>query len=449
MTDVTDRVDVAVVGAGEAGESVAWRLARRGKKVALAERSLIGGECTYWACVPSKTLLRAPGLRAQARRAYGTGDVSIDFAAVAAYRDYMTRDWDDSKQVREYEDMGVLVMKAQARLEEPGVLVAGDRRVLAADIVVATGSAPFVPPIDGLAEAGHWGTHEVTSMKRPPADIAIIGGGPASIELGQLLARLGTAVTLLVRQPRLLPAEDERIGGALAAALEADGISLRFGVEAGSVSKTARGKRLELTDGSVLEASELLVATGRRPRFGEIGLDAVGVEADRALSTDELGRAGEGLWAVGDVTGVAMLTHVGKYQGRIVTENILGGERKLDYRAVPRVMFSDPEVAFVGVSAEEAKRREIPVLTSTVEMTELARPYIHERDPRGFLTLVVHADTREVLGATAVAPLASEWIHLAALAIRERLSVDSLWESIVQFPTYAEAFIAAAEELKV
>ncbi|MBE0477057.1 MAG: NAD(P)/FAD-dependent oxidoreductase [Coriobacteriia bacterium] len=444
-----EHFDAVVIGAGAGGESVAWRLAGRGKRVALIERSLIGGECTYWACIPSKTLLHPVGVRAEARRGYGTGDVAIDWEAVSAYRDYMTRDWDDSRQVREYQEMGVAVFKTEARIEGPGVVIAGETELRTRNIVVATGGDPFVPPIEGLAESGHWGTHEVTSMKRVPESVAVVGGGPASIELGQMLARYGSAVALITRQSRLFANEDIRVGDMLADALEADGVGLRFGAQVRRVSRTAGGKRLELDDGSTVEAAELLVATGKRARVSGYGLETLGIEnAERGIPIDEHGRAGEGVWAVGDVTGVAMLTHVAKYQGRLVADGIVGEERTLDYRAVPRVVFSDPEIAFVGVSAEEAARKEMDVVASTVEMSSLGRPYIQERDARGFLTLVADANTRAIVGATAVAPLSGEWIHLAALAVREGISAESLFETIIQFPTYSEAYISAAEELR-
>lgn len=443
------RFDAVVIGAGAGGESVAWRLAERHRKVALVERELIGGECTYWACIPSKTLLRPVALRAETRRGFGTGDVAIDWSAVSAYRDYMTRDWDDSRQVAEYEDMGVAVFKTEARIDGPGVVIAGGTRLEAENIIVATGGDFVTPPIEGLSEAGYWGTHEATSTKRVPESLAVIGGGPASIELSQMFARYGSTVTLIARDARFFPAEDERIAHALIEGLEADGISLRFGVVAKRASRVEDQKRLELSDGSAVEAAELLIATGKHPKVRGYGLETLGIaDADRGIPIDEFGRAGDGVWAVGDVTGVAMLTHVAKYQGRLIVDNIEGMERRLDYRAVPRVIFSDPEIAFVGMSPQEAARRGVPVLTSTVEMNALGRPYIQEPDARGFLTLVAHEGTRVIVGATAVAPLSGEWIHMAALAIREGITAESLFETIAQFPTYSEAYSWAAEGIR-
>lgn len=345
--------------------------------------------------------------------------------------------------------MGVTVHKTSARIDGPGRVVAGDDVLQCTEMVIATGADPFVPEIEGLEQSGHWGTHEVTSMRQVPRSIIIVGGGPASIELGQMLARYGAAVTLVAREPRLLASAGAGVSDALAAALEADGISLRLGLQVTRVSRAGGGKRVELSDGSAVEADELLIAAGKRPRIAGYGLETLGVgDARRGVPIDEHGMVAPGVWAVGDVTGVAMLTHVAKYQGRMVADAIDGRTRALDYRAVPRVIFSDPEIATVGISAEEAERDGVATVSATVQLNTLGRPYIEERNGRGFFTLVADANTRKILNATAVAPHAGEWIHLAALAIREGITAESLYETIVQFPTYTEAYIAAAEQLR-
>lgn len=445
---MSERFDVVVLGAGSGGESVAWRLAKRGKRVALVERELIGGECTYWACIPSKTLLRPTEIQAEARGGFGVTEPTLDWSATAAYRDYMARGWDDAKQVAEYERMGVTVVKAEGYLDGRGVVRTEDRELLADDIVVATGSQPFIPPIHGLVPSGFLTTRDVTSLHDLPESVAVIGGGPAALELAQMLARFGVGVTMLVREKRLLPSLERRVGETLAETLAADGVELRLGVEVVDVSREVEARRLELANGHAVTAEKVVVATGRVPRTNRLGLDSVGIDAERGIAIDEYGRAGEGLWAVGDVTNVAMFTHVAKYQGRMIVDNILGANRRLRYRAIPKVTFTEPEVATVGLTAEEARRRNLPVRTSTVEMSELGRPYIYETDARGWLTLVARSDTNELLGATAVGPLASEWIHVAVLAVRLRLPADSLYYTMYQFPSYAEAYVLGAEALR-
>jgi dihydrolipoamide dehydrogenase len=450
-----ERFDVIVLGAGPGGEVVVFRLAPKGLKVALVEAELIGGECAYWACVPSKTLLRPPEIADEGQRGYGTSPSALDWQAVRKYRDYMTRDWNDAKQVAEYGEMGVTVVKAAGRLVGPGVVEAGGRRLAAPHIVIATGSVPAVPPVEGLSETGYWTNREATALQTVPGSAIVLGAGPVGVELGQMMASYGAQVTI-VQRSRVLSREDPEVSRLLVQALQARGIDVHSGVGLSSVTRR-NGKIVAcLADGQTVTSDQLLVASGRKPRVVDIGLESVGLGSRDRLAIDEHGRViggPDGLWAVGDVTGVAAFTHVAKYQGRAVAANILqavtgkGEPRPLDYRAVPRVVFSDPEVAAVGLTEEAARAGGVEVRAATAELTAITRPYTYEEQPRGLLRLIVDAHSGVVLGAWAVGPLASEWIHVAAIAIAARLTAAFLRDTIYQYPTFAEAYISAAEQL--
>ena len=452
---MSERFDVIVLGAGPGGEVVVFRLAPKGLKVALVEAELIGGECAYWACVPSKTLLRPPEIADEGRRGFGTGATAIDWQAVREYRDYMTRDWNDARQIAEYGEMGVTVVKAAGRLAGPGVVEAGGRRLEAPHIVVGTGSVPAIPPLEGLGDTGYWTNREATALQTVPGSAVVLGGGPVGVELGQMMSSYGAQVTI-VEHGRVLGREDPEVSRLLVEALRARSIDVRTGVALSSVARKDGKVVARLDDGHTVTGDQLLVASGRRPRVRDIGLESVGLGDKDRLAVDEHGRVTdgpEGLWAVGDVTGVAGFTHVAKYQGRAVAANILqavtgiGEPRPLDYRAVPRVVFSDPEVAAVGLTEAAAEASGIAVRAATAELTAITRPYTYEKGPRGVLRLIVDAQSGVVLGAWAVGPLASEWIHVAAIAVAARLTAAFLRDTIYQYPTFAEAYISAAEQL--
>ena len=316
-------------------------------------------------------------------------------------------------------------------------------------IIVATGSDPAVPEIPGLAEAGYWTNREATSLHGIPESVVVLGGGPVGIELGQFLRRFGAEVTIVQRPDRLMAREDPAVGELIGERLREEGIEVRLGSRTLQIDKQGGRRVVRLADDSTMAADELLVATGRRPRVD--GLEALGVRvAARGVAIDGRCRAGDGVWAIGDVTGVMPFTHVGMYQARIVVDDIAGRSRAADYGAIPRVVFSDPEIAAVGLTEQRARDEGIEVATARVSLPEaIARPWTYEKEPRGELGLVADARHGRLVGAWAVAPLAGEWIHYAALAIKTKTALDVLRDSVAQFPTFSEAFLKGLEVLDV
>lgn len=447
MTD--QRFDAVVIGTGPAGEVAISRLNEQGLRVALVERELIGGECAYWACIPSKTLLRPPETRFDARRAAGVEEPAVHWSQVAEYRDYMIRNLDDSGQVTSYEGQGVTVVKGEARITGPG-RVDVDGRTLDTDrIIVATGSDAAIPPIDGLADAGYWTNREATTLKALPASIVILGGGPVGVELGQFFCRFGVSVTLVQGADRLVNREDPAVGALILDVLREEGVDVRLDIRAERVRLDNGERVVTLSDGHEVRGQELLVATGRTPRVEGIGLENVGIEANpKGIQVDAQCRAGEDVWAIGDVTGVMPFTHVGMYQGRIACADIAGRPAKADYSAIPRVVFSDPEIAAVGLTERQAREHGIDVATSCVSLPDaIARPWTYEKDPRGELGLVADRDRQVLVGAWAVAPLAGEWIHQAVLAIKTKTPLEVLRDTVAQFPTFSEAYLKGVEAL--
>ena len=444
---MSERFDAIVVGAGPAGEVAATRLPKLGLRTALVERELVGGECAYWACIPSKTLLRPPQVRFEAQRTAGTGAPEQSWREVAAYRDYMIRHLDDSNQVAGYEGDGIRVFKSEARIAGPG-RVEVDGELLETDrIVIATGSEAKVPPIRGLEQAGYWTNRQATTLNEIPDSAVILGGGPVGIELGQFLSRFGAEVTVVETADRLLPREDAAVGELIRKYLEEDGVAVRLGVSATEVAAAGGRRVVSLADGSEVAGQELLVAIGRAPRVEGIGLESLDVAfGPQGIEMDGRCSASEGVWAIGDVTGVMPFTHVGKYQARVAVDDIAGKPRDADYSAVPRVVFSDPEIAAVGLTEQQARERELDVATARVSLPEaIARPWTYEKDPRGELGLIADLRRGVLVGAWAVAPLAGEWIHYAALAIKTGTPLDVLRDTVAQFPTFSEAFLNGVE----
>jgi len=448
---MAERFDVIVLGMGPGGEVAASKLLAGGKKVAVVERELIGGECGYWACIPSKTLLRPPEAREGARRAAGTATPDLDWPEASAYRDYMIRNLDDAKQVESYEEQGAAVFKGRGRITAPGVVEVNGQALHAEHIIVATGSDATIPPIEGLGDVQVWTNREATTLKAIPERAVLVGGGPVGVELGQMLARFGARVTIVQSADRLIDREDPRVGELIASALAEDGIDIRVGRTATRARRDGADTIIELDDGSTISTDVIVIGTGRTPRTRGIGLESVGVEpGENGLSVDEMCRLTEGLWAVGDVTGVMPFTHVAKYQGRIVASNILGKPAKANYRSIPRVVFSDPEIAAAGLTEEQASAQGMDVVTATVNLPEtLARPWTYEQEPRGEMGLVADRERGVLVGAWAVAPLSSEWIHQASIAIRAAIPVSTLLDTAAQFPTYSEAYLAGLEQLEL
>jgi pyruvate/2-oxoglutarate dehydrogenase complex dihydrolipoamide dehydrogenase (E3) component len=443
--------DAVVIGAGPAGEVAAERLHAGGLRTALVERELVGGECAYWACIPSKTLLRPAEMRYEARRVAGTSEPEQRWREIAEYRDFMIRNLDDSKQVSNYREEGIDVHKGAGRIAgERTVEVAGER-LSAARIILANGSDPHIPPIDGLEQAGYWTNREATTLNEIPESVVVLGGGPVGIELGQFLSRFGAKVTIVHQDERLLTHEEPRVAELLADSLSSEGIDIRLGAEATAVARADGKRTVTLAGGEIVSGDQLLVATGRAPRAGDVGLEAAGIEGDaRGIKVDERCRAGEGVWAIGDVTGVMTFTHVAKYQARVACADIFDAPARADYGAIPRVVFCDPEIASVGLTEASAREQGIDVASASVTLADaIARPWTYERDPRGELGVIADRERKVLIGAWAVSPLAGEWIHYAALAIKMQAPLEVLRDTVAQFPTYCEAYLKAIEALDV
>jgi pyruvate/2-oxoglutarate dehydrogenase complex dihydrolipoamide dehydrogenase (E3) component len=443
--------DAVVIGAGPAGEVAAERLHGQGRRTALVERELVGGECAYWACIPSKTLLRAAEIRCEAARVAGTSAPEQRWHEVAEYRDFMVRNLDDSKQVADYRAEGIDVYKGEGRIvAERTVEVAGET-LTAPHILIASGADSRVPAIQGLEQAGYWTNREATTLAEIPESVVVLGAGPVGIELGQLLSRFGARVSIVEGAQRALAREEPRVSELLAEALAGEGIDLRLGVEATAVDRADGKRTVVLGDGGIISAQELVVAAGRAPRIADVGVEAVGIRADsHGIAVDERCRAAEGVWAIGDVTGLMPFTHVAKYQARIACADIAGEPAQADYAAIPRVVFCDPEVAAVGLTQAAARERGIDFATASVELSEaIARPWTYERDPRGEVGVIADRNRRILIGAWAVGPLAGEWIHYAALAIKTECPLAVLRDTVAQFPTYSEAYLKGIEALEV
>jgi pyruvate/2-oxoglutarate dehydrogenase complex dihydrolipoamide dehydrogenase (E3) component len=439
---------------GVGGEEVAGRLAMAGLSVVGIEAQLLGGECPYWGCVPSKMMIRAANLLAEGRRIpgmAGASTVSPDWAPVARrIRDDATDNWDDRVAVERFEKKGGRFMRGQGRIVGPGRVAVGAIEIeVSKAIVVATGTKPVIPPIPGLADVDYWTNREAIAAEEVPATLAVLGGGAIGVELAQVFARFGSRVTVIEALDRILAPEEPEASKIVADVFESEGIEVRAGVAAESVAAADAGIRITLADGSPVLAERLLVATGRRADLSSLGLAAIGLDEDaRWLSTDPTMRAAPGVWAVGDLTGEGAFTHMAMYQAGIAADDILGrSPAPADYRAVPRVTFTDPEVGSVGLGEAAAIKKGLSIRVGQAPIPSAARGWIHKAGNEGLIKLVEDASEGVLVGATSAGPTGGEVLGLLTLAVFARVPTQDLRRMIYAYPTFHRAVEAALADL--
>jgi pyruvate/2-oxoglutarate dehydrogenase complex dihydrolipoamide dehydrogenase (E3) component len=446
--------DVIVIGMGPGGEQVAGQLALAGLAVAGIESRLVGGECPYYGCVPSKMMIRAGNLLAEARRIPGlAGQASVvaSWTPVARrIRDEATDDWDDTVAADRFAGQGGYLFRGHGTITAPGQVTVGDQVLRARrGIVIATGTAPAVPPIPGLAGTPFWTNREAIRTTEVPSSLTVLGGGAIGAELAQVFARFGAQVTIVEGLDRLLPLEEPEAGGLLASVFEAEGISVRTGVTASEIGYAGGTFTIALADGTALTAGHLLVATGRRTDLAAVGAAAIGIDSSaRFVPVDDRMRAAPGVWAIGDVVGHGMFTHMAVYQAGVVIADILGRpHHRADYRAVPRVTFTDPEIGSVGLTESQARDQGLAVRTGVAQVPSSARGWIHKAGNDGFIKLVADSGSGLLAGATSAGPAGGEVLSMLTLAVQARVPLDELREMIYAYPTFHRAVQDALADL--
>ncbi len=447
--------DVVVIGMGPGGEDVAGRLAEAGLDVVGIEKELLGGECPYWGCVPSKMMIRASNLIAEARRVPGiAGDVSVtpDWAPVARrIRAEATDDWNDRAAVERFEAKGGRFVRGAGRLDGPGrVAVGNDVFEAGRAVVLATGSAAAIPPIPGLADVPFWTNREAIEAKDLPESLVVLGGGAIGLELAQVFERFGVQVRVVEALDRLLPPEEPEASALIEEVVTREGMEIYTGHGATNVARDGSEIVLTLDDGRAVRGEQLLVATGRRALLAPLGLASVGIdEQARCVAVDGRMRAGAGLWAVGDLTGHGAFTHIAMYQAGIATADILGeAPAPADYRALPRVTFTDPEVGSVGLSEAAAREQGINVRTGLAQIPSTARGWIHKAGNEGFIKVVEDAGRGVLVGATSVGPVGGEVLSMLVLAVYAEIPVDTLQQMIYAYPTFHRGIEDALRDLR-
>jgi pyruvate/2-oxoglutarate dehydrogenase complex dihydrolipoamide dehydrogenase (E3) component len=452
---VSEKFEVIVIGMGPGGEEVAGDLAAAGLAVAGVEKRLVGGECPYWGCIPSKAIIRADDALAEGRRIpglAGSATVTPDWTPVARrLRDEITNNWDDQVAVERFEHKGGHFFRGAGRLVGAGRVMVGDTALEASRaIVLNPGTSPAIPPVPGLEEVQYWTNREAIEADRLPESLLVLGGGAIGLELAQAFARFGVRVTVVEAMNRILALEEPEASEVLQSVFEREGIEVHAGAQVESAASVDGGARLTLAGGMTLEAEKLLVATGRRANIRELGLDTIGLDPGaRFIEVDDHLRAAPGVWAIGDVTGKGAFTHVSVYQARIAIVDILGKPTPAaDYRALPRVTFTDPEVGAVGLTEEQARKQGRNVRSGQTPLSSSTRGFIHGPGNDGFIKLVEDADRGVLVGGSTAGPSGGEMVSMLSVAVAAEVPTELLRHMIWAYPTFHRGIEGALQALQ-